>query len=96
MAACHIPDCMGNYDFEKIVFFAKKRYIEGCNTTELMEAAKTEREKEEIALVSLLHVKNDQIQDLQLTCIHTDTCKVIDCRERLINMLEKEIGTIPE
>ena len=61
-----------------------------------MNAAKTEREREEIALVSLLHVKNKEIQDIQLTCKYVDTCKVIDCRERLIDMLEGEIGTIPK
>jgi hypothetical protein len=42
---------MGNYDFDHIAFFAKKRFVEGCNTIELLGAAKTEREKEEIALV---------------------------------------------
>lgn len=95
MMACHIPDCMGNYDFDKIVFFAKKRYIEGCNTIELMEAARTQREREEIALVSLLHVENKEIRDIELTCKHSDKCKVMDCRDRLINLLEEEIGALP-
>ena len=95
MMACHIPDCMGNYDFDKIAFFAKKRYIEGCNTIELMGSAKTQREREEIALVSLLHVEKNQIRDIQLTCKHSDKCKVMDCRDRLKNMLEEEIGELP-
>ncbi len=94
--SCHIPDCMGNYDFDKIVFFAKKRYIEGCNTIDLIASAKNQREREEIALVSLLHVKNEKIEDIQLTCIHSSTCKVTDCRERLKNMIEVEIGPIPQ
>lgn len=96
MMISHIPECMGNYDFDKIVFFAKKRYIEGYNTIELIEAAKTQREREEIVLVSLLHVKNNEIRDIKLTCIHSDSCKVMDCRDRLKSMLEEEIGTIPE
>jgi len=91
----HIPECMGNYDFDKIAYYAKKRFIEDCSTIELMAAAKTQREKEEIALVSLLHVSNDKIQDLQLTCKHAYECKVIDCRERLINKIAEEIGTYP-
>ncbi|MFV9614956.1 MAG: hypothetical protein ACNYZG_03315 [Gammaproteobacteria bacterium] len=91
----HIPECMGNYDFDKIAYYAKKRFIEDCSTIELMAAAKTQREKEEIALVSLLHVSNDKIQDLQLTCKHANECKVIDCRERLINKIAEEIGTYP-
>lgn len=91
----HIPECMGDYDFDKIAFYAKKRFVEGCSTIELMAAAKTQRDKEEIALVSLLHVTNDKIQDIELTCKHASKCKVLDCRERLINKITKEIGTSP-
>ncbi len=91
----HIPECMGDYDFDKIAFYAKKRFVEGCSTIELMAAAKTQRDKEEIALVSLLHVTNDKIQDIELTCKHASKCKVLDCRERLINKITKEIGTCP-
>ncbi len=95
MMVSHIPECMGNYDFDNIAFFAKKRFIEGCNTIDLMTAAKTQREKEEIALVCLLHVANNEIQDIQLSCKHASKCKVMDCRERLINMIAEEIGTYP-
>ncbi len=95
MMVNHIPECMGNYDFDHIAFYAKKRFIEGCNTIELMAAAKTQREKEEVALVSLLHVANDEIQDLKLSCKHASKCKVMDCRKRLIDMIAEEIGTYP-
>lgn len=95
MMACHIPECMGNYDFDNIAFFAKKRFVEGCNTIDLMGAAETQREKEEIALVSLLDVANDEIRDIQLSCKHTGQCKVMDCRERLKKMIAEEIGTYP-
>ena len=91
----HISECMGDYDFDKIAFYAKKRFVEGCSTIELMAAAKTQRDKEEIALVSLLHVTNDKIQDIELTCKHASKCKVLDCRERLINKITKEIGICP-
>ncbi len=95
MMVSHISECMGNYDFDKIAFYAKKRFIEGYSTIELMAAAKTQREKEEIALVSLLHVSKDKIQDIGLTCKYSGQCKVMDCRERLINMITEEIGTYP-
>ena len=91
----HIPECMWDYDFDKIAFYAKKRFIEGCSTIELMAAAKTQREKEEIALVSLLHVSNDKIQDIELTCKHASKCKILDCRERLINKITEKIGICP-
>lgn len=89
---CHNPGCMGNYDFDHIAFFARKRFVESCNTIELMEAAESEREKEEIALVCLLDVKDGQIRDLQLCCKHAGRCMAIDCRERLIKMIEEELG----
>jgi len=91
----HIPECMGSYDFDNITTFARKRFIEGYNTIDLMEAAQTQREKDEIALVCMLHVANDKIQNIELSCIHASNCKDMDCRERLINMIATEIGVYP-
>lgn len=87
---CHNPGCLGNYDFEHIAFFARKRFIEGCNTVTLLEQASSEREKEEIALVCLLDVEDDKIQELYLSCRHSGHCKVMDCRDKLKKMLEEE------
>jgi hypothetical protein len=58
---------MGNYDFEHIVFYARKRYVEGISTIVLLCNAIYEREKEEIALVSSLDVEDDKIRVLQLS-----------------------------
>ena len=80
---CHNPGCLGNYDFDRISFFARKRFVEGRNTIELLEQAASEREKEEIALVSLLDVDDHVIQDLQLSCRHAGQCKVTNCRDKL-------------
>ena len=88
--SCQNPRCMGNYNFDHIAFFAKKRFIEGYNTIELLEAAESEKEKEEIALVSLLDVENGQFCDLKLGCKYAGQCKAIDCRDRLKKMLEDE------
>jgi hypothetical protein len=87
---CHNPGCLGNYDFDHIAFFAKKRFIEGYSTIELMEIAKSEQEKEEIVLVCLLDVDNGKIRDLQLSCKHAGQCKTINCRDKLLKMLEGE------
>ena len=82
---------MGNYDFDQIAYFAKKRFVEGCNTINLLEQAESEREKEEIALVSLLDVEDDEIRDLELSCKHSAACEVIDCRDRLRKMINDEL-----
>ena len=89
---CRVPQCLGNYDFDHIAAFAKKRFIEGCDTVALLEQAVSECEKEEIALVSLLDVEDDQIRDLRLTCRHDGRCKVMDCRARLKTMIEEELA----
>ena len=88
-------ECLGDYSFEKIAFYARKRFIEGCNTIELMEAASSDREREQIALVSLLDVKDDEVRDLRLSCRYAGQCKVTDCRDRLKRLLEAELGKYP-
>ena len=93
--ASQFNECMGSYDFDHIAFYARERFIEGRNTVDLMQKAGSLREKEEIALVSLLHVKNSEIEDIQLTCKHTVACKITDCRDRLITKIEAEIGASP-
>ena len=93
--ACRIPKCMGSYDFDQIAFYAKKRFIDDCSTMDLMQAAVTENEKEEIALVSMLHIANDQMAELELTCKYANKCKVMECRERLRNMISEEMGMNP-
>lgn len=92
---CQNPGCMGNYDFDHIIFYARKRYVEGISTIVLLCNAKSEREKEEIALVSLLDVADDKIRDLQLCCKYGGQCKAIDCRHKLKIMIEKECVKYP-
>lgn len=90
--ACKNPRCMGNYNFSRIVFYAKKRFVEGCSTIDLLEAAGSQREKEEIALVSLLDVEDDKVRELQLFCNHTGFCKAIDCRDKLKRLIGEELA----
>lgn len=88
---CHNPGCMGNYDFDKIAHFARKRFIDGVSTVLLLEQARSDRERQEIALVSLLDVEDEQIRYLRLSCIHRDECKVFNCRAKLKSMLQEEL-----
>ena len=88
---CQNPRCLGNYDFDQIAYFAKKRFVEGFNTIALLEQAGSELEKEEIALVCLLDVEDDKIRDLKLCCTHSHDCEVIDCRDKLKGIIEEEL-----
>ncbi|MCG6937904.1 MAG: hypothetical protein LJE83_06985 [Gammaproteobacteria bacterium] len=89
---CHNPRCLGNYDFDHIAFFAIKRFVEGCNTMELLGAAKSELEKEEIALVCCLHLDDDAIGDLNLCCESPETCKAITCRKKLKTLIRERLA----
>ena len=91
---CQNPDCLGNYNFDNIAYYAKKRFVDGCDTVAMMEQAESEREKEEIALVSLLDVEDDQIRDPKLSCKHDRQCKVLDCRDRLKKMIQDELAVL--
>lgn len=78
---------MGNYDYDRIALLAIKRYVEGYNTTDLLDAATSQREKEEVILVALLHFDDEVLGDFNLGCECNDECKTISCRNRLKNML---------
>ena len=82
------PGCMGNYDFDNTVRFARKRFVEGHNTIELMQQASSEREKEEIALVAMLDLDATTVENLQLDCKHADQCKLTNCLELIKKLIE--------
>ena len=89
---CLTSGCLGNYDFDQIAYFARKRFIEGCNTITLMEQATCDREREEIVLVAMLDIEDDVIQDLDLYCRYADECKVTICRQKLKAMIEADLA----
>ena len=89
--ACYVSGCLGNYNFDNIAIFARKRFIEGCNTIDLMRNARTHREKEEIALVAMLDLNDRTVTDLKLDCNHAGTCKVTTCRNRLKKMIKEDL-----
>jgi hypothetical protein len=89
---CLNPRCLGNYDFEHIAHYARKRFVEGLDTMALLKQATSQREKEEIALVSMLDVDENVIRDLQLNCRHAGECEVTDCRDRLRDLIERDLA----
>lgn len=86
------PGCFGNYDFDNIAHFAKKRFVDGHSTIDLLTKAKTQTEKEEIALVGMLDVEDEVVLDIQLDCRYADDCKVTNCRDKLRRLIEAELA----
>lgn len=89
----HNSECMGNYNFDHIAYFTKRRFIDGRDTiallAELLAAAKTEREKEEIALVCTLDLEDDKISELQVRCRYAGQCKTNDGRCKTDDCIKK-------
>lgn len=87
----HNPGCMGHYDFDSIAQFARKRFVDGIDTIDLMQQAKSEREKEEIALVAMMDLDDKTVQELQLFCRYADRCKITNCRNLLKELIESDL-----
>ena len=85
------PGCFGNYDFDNITKFAKKRFIDGNSTISLLKHARTKTEREEIALVCMLAVEDEIVLDVKLDCRYAEDCKVTNCRDKLRKLIETEI-----
>jgi len=87
----HSPGCFGNYDFDHIAKFAKKRFVDGSSTINLLEQARSETEREVIALVCMLDVEDKFVIDVKLECRYADDCKVTNCRDKLRKLIETEL-----
>ena len=87
---CQNPDCIRQYDFDHIAFYARKRYVEGVSTIVLMCNAKTEFEKVLIVLASLLDLDDDNIRQLKPYCSAECQCMMFDLRDRLKLMIDQE------
>lgn len=85
------PSCFGHYNFEHIVHFAKMRFIEGYSTINLLQQAHSDTEREEVALVCMLDIKDELVLNIELNCRYASNCKVTDCRNRLRRLIEAEL-----
>ena len=90
--ACRTPGCLGNYDFENIAFYARKRFVEGYDTITLLKQATSDREKEEIALVALLDVEDSVVKDIGLCCRYGRECEITTCREKLKKLIDEGLA----
>ena len=90
---CHNPGCVGHYDFDKIAYFARKRFVDGFSTMDLMQQAKSDKEKQEIALVAMMDLEYETVKKLSLSCVHSDECKLTNCRELLKQLIEEDLAS---
>ena len=87
---CSNPGCIRQFDFDKIAFYARKRYLEGVSTIVLLCSAKSESEKTLIVLASMLDLEDENIRELKPYCGSECQALMFDLRERLKQMLQHE------
>ncbi len=93
MSKQFVPMCAGNYNFGQISRYTVKRFIDGENTYKLIGNAKSQRQKDEIVLVSLLDVENYKVRDIRICCRHYLKCEKFDCEAHLRDLIEGELNS---
>jgi hypothetical protein len=88
---CSEDTCFSKYSLDRLVRYAKKRFIEGIQTVDLLKTANSEIEKEEIMLIAFLDVEDKEIHDLLLGCTEDDSRLLLNCREILKSLIENEL-----
>lgn len=89
---CSNPECLRKFRYARIAFFARKRYLEGVTTIALLCEAATDNEKMQIILASMLDLDDAGFADLVPHCSHRCQCQMLNMRNRLRNMIEREGG----
>lgn len=85
------PGCFGHYDFDHIAQYAKKRFVDGYSTIQLLQEAQTKTEREEAALVCMLDIDDELVIDIGLDCRYASDCKITNCRDKLRKLIETEL-----
>ena len=88
------PSCLGEYNFDNIALYARKRFIEGCNTIDLLLQARSSREKEEISLVPMMNMSLDEssVENLKRHCRYAEKCQITNCRKLIKQLIENGLA----
>jgi hypothetical protein len=88
---CQNTGCIRQYRFEDIAFYARKRYVEGIATIELMRNAKSDHERSLVALASLLDLDDARIRELMPYCGRKCQARLFELRDQLRVMIVKAL-----
>ena len=88
---CFENTCFSKYSLDRLVMYAKRRFIEGIQTVDLLKTANSELEKEEIMLIALLDVEDKEIHELVLECTEDDSRHVLNCRDILKSLIKNKL-----
>jgi hypothetical protein len=88
---CNNPGCARKYDFDRIAYYARKRYVDGVSTIALLCNAKTDDEKVLIVLASLPDFDDEGVRELRHYCSAECQREMFRLRERLKDMIKREL-----
>lgn len=86
-------ECMGSYNFDNIAQYAHQRFIQGYSILELFQRAKSNRQRQEITLVSSMDYHDNKIDSLHLTCQYKEQCKATNCQRIIKARIEKYLDS---
>ena len=83
-----ISTCYCNIPHKKLVDLVRMRFVDGAGTEELMTRMKTEKEREYLATVALLDVKDSELLDMIASDSTVEPQHLLACREQAKKILK--------
>jgi hypothetical protein len=82
--------CFCRYRVDELAELAKTKLIEHRSTIDMMESAKSDTERAEVAIISLFDVDDVTLRDVMEGKLEDGECNVVSCRR----MLKRQIETL--
>lgn len=80
--------CFCRYRVDELAALAKTKLMEHRSTMEMMESAKSDIERAEIAIISLFDVDDATLREVMEGKLEDGDCNVVSCRRMLIRQIE--------
>ena len=81
--------CFCRYRVDELAALAKTKLIDHRSTIDMMENAKSDIEKAEIAIISLFDVDDGTLREIMEGKLEDGDCNVVSCRRMLKRQIEK-------
>jgi hypothetical protein len=74
--------CFCQIAMDDLIGWARKRFLEGLSTVQLLATAKNPQEREAVGIVALLDVSDEELARV-LSPLRASDCNVLACREHV-------------
>ena len=84
--------CFCEYDIDELIDLGYRRYVKNIPTVELMNEAISEKEKDEVCVISMLDIDDDKLEEVMGDMTADKKCNIISCRRLLRKQICKKLG----